>query len=87
MRANDVKSLSFFFFISHSIYFHYLLSFLSPPLVLRVPQSRQLCFADCSSYSRSCYLLRQIPSLHLQTHTGCTCASHAGTVHKYAHIK
>lgn len=51
----------------------------SPLSVLRLPKPSRLCVDDCSSYDRPCYHLCQIPSLHLQTHTGRTGTSHTGT--------
>lgn len=55
-------------------------SSLSALVVLRLSQSGELCVADRSSCGRSGRSLRQIPSLHLQTHTGRTRSSHTGTM-------
>lgn len=58
----------------------------SPPLVLRVSQPCKLRAPNCSSSDHSGHYLWEIPSLHLQTHTGCTRTSHTGTGHRHALI-
>ncbi len=60
-------------------FFFFSLSFL---VVLCLAQFSELRVADCSSFGRSCCSLRQIPSLHFQTHTGRAGTGHTGTTHR-----
>lgn len=62
----------------HYFLYHFLSYFFHLP-VLCVSQPCKLCTPDRSSCECPGCCLREIPPLHLQTHTGGTRASHRGT--------